>query len=184
LLLIAAIVGLIWIFSLETITTVKNALSERLKEYQTHNEKANAESEANRTLKTSAAALEAELTTINTQGTVEAVRQDIMIVKQRAGSLQERFLNIQDKAERVYGNRTDRDGSLYAQLKSYGPTQIEMLDRYLDLLDKADKGVLSSKDASEFVPLLRKMQRTVREEFVKQHLTGILVSRLERQFNR
>jgi hypothetical protein len=84
----------------------------------------------------------------------------------------------------VYGNRTDRDGALYAQLQSYGPTQTEMLDRYLDLLDKADKGVLSSKDASEFVPLLRKMQRTVREEFVKQHLAGILTSRLERQFNR
>lgn len=180
--ILAVIVVTVAVVSPGTVGTVQNAVGRRWQEYQEHAERARGEAEADRRLKVSAQALEAELSGINVRGDAEMLRLDVANVRDRAQSLRQRFLAVQDRAEPVYGGRTDYDGALYASLKQYGPAQIDRLNEYLDLLDKAEKGAGAAKDPTEFVPLMRKISRYNREEFVRQHMANVYVSRLELQF--
>jgi hypothetical protein len=182
LMILAIIVVIVAIVSPSTIATVQNLITDQFKQYQDHLERGRAEAEADRQLKVSVQALEAELAGINVQATLEQIRLDVIAVKERAQTIRQRVLAIQDRAELVYGNRTDRDGLAWGALKQYGPTQEETLSGYLDLIDKAEKGLHKVKDPTDYLPLLRKIARYNREQFVAQFVASSQLAYLERRF--
>src|SRR5262245_3643316 len=108
--IVAIIVVTVAIVSPSTIATVQNLIADHFKQYQDYLERGRAEAEADKQLKVSVQALEAELAGINVQATLEQIRLDVVAVKERAQVIRQRVLVIQNKAEPVYANRTDRDG--------------------------------------------------------------------------
>jgi hypothetical protein len=180
--IVAIIVVTIAIVSPGTLATVQNAIADYWKQYQELVERGKAEAEAGRQLKVSVEALEAELAGINVKATLEQIRLDVIAVKERAQAIRQRVLAIQDKADLVFANTTSREGLVWVALKQYGPTQEDTLNGYLDLIDKAEKGLQKAKDPTDFIPLLRKIARYNREQFVAQFVAHSQLAHLERRF--
>lgn len=177
----ALILAAVWLAQPEFFASIQTAAMGRWTAYQDAVARKAAEQEASRKLKVSAEVLEAELDAVNVRATLEGLRTDIETVKERTASIRMRFLAVQDKAEPVYGTKLNADGLAYSKLKSFGPTQIEQLNNYLEILDKADRGV-TPKDALDYSSLLRRIARHNHQVFVEQYMMMRHLLVLERRF--
>jgi hypothetical protein len=179
---VALILGFVVLLTPGVLDLFLNFVSDRIRYIQEQAELSRANSEANRTLKLNPATLETELAAINLEAIAEAIRSDIDIVKQRVESIENRYVNISRQAEKKYANQIGPDTALLETLKHYGPHQVITLDRYLDLIDKAEQGVAKTKDPSDYAMLLRRITRTVRQEYVQQYIMSRFLTNLEKQF--